>query len=77
MPPGLAEHLPILLGAGALTVGGIISVLKGYKWLLREIRDAISEALSHHEQRESDWQGRIERRLDAIEAKMDELRGRF
>ena len=54
-------------------MSGIVSVLKGYKWLAREIREAISDALAHHEAREGDWQKAVEERLGRLEAKVDSL----
>lgn len=69
----LGEHLPVLLGSGALAAGGVMGVIRGYKWLLKEIRAAITEALEHHQETESEWQRGIERRLDAIEEKVDRL----
>jgi hypothetical protein len=73
MSPEVAGYLPITLGAGAVIVGGIISVVKGYRWLITEIRAAITEALDHHTEVEAGWQREIERRLDAIESKVDRL----
>ena len=73
MHPELASYFPWFAGALGLTVSGIVTVLKGYKWLLGEIRQVIVEQLGHHEARESEWQKGIERRLDVIEQKVDAL----
>ena len=73
MPPGLPEHIPLLVAAGALTVSGIIGVVKGYKWLLKEIREAITDSLANHERVEEEWQKVIEHRLEDIESKVDAL----
>lgn len=73
MTADVAGYLPITLGAGAVIVAGIVSIIKGYRWLVGEIREVINEAMSRHEQIESTWQREIERRLDVIEAKVDRL----
>lgn len=73
MNPGVAEHLPIVIGALGVLGAGVISIVKGYRWLLSEIREAISDAMKHHEGVEGEWQKAIERRLEAIENKVDRL----
>lgn len=73
MPPGLSEHLPIIIGAGTLTVGGIVTVLKGWKAFLGEVRSVVSDAMRNHEAIEAAWQKAIEERLDRLETKVDRL----
>lgn len=63
----------VVVGVLGVIVSGVISAIKGYKWLIAEIRKAITEALEHHTEVEGEWQREIERRLEAIEAKMDKF----
>ena len=73
MQPEIVAHLPWVIGAGAVTVSAIGVVIKGYRWLLSEIRTAITEAIEHHTEVEAQWQREIERRLDQIESKVDRI----
>lgn len=70
---GTLEHMPYFLGALVLMTTGLVSVLKGYRWLITEIRSAIAEALAHHQEVESTWQKAIEDRLGSIEEKIERL----
>ena len=66
-------HLPVVAGIGAVVLGGIIGVLKGYRWLLAEIKTVITAAIEHHTEVERTWQHEIERRLTVIESKVDRI----
>ena len=41
MEPQIVQHLPWVIAAGAVTVSGIITVVKGYRWFIAEIRAAL------------------------------------
>lgn len=73
MEPQIAEHLPILAGAGALTVSVIVGVIRGYRWFLSQVREVITEAMRSHEAKEGEWQRAIGERLDRLEEKVDRL----
>lgn len=73
MNPEIVEHAPIILGALSLMLGGVIGVIKGYRWFLDEIRTAINTAIDRHSEAEAVWQREVERRLGSLESKMDRL----
>lgn len=73
MDANVVQHLPFVIGALGVLGAGVISIVKGYRWLLSEIRSAITDAMAHHEHVEGEWQRDIERRLEAIENKVDRL----
>lgn len=73
MDLGQLGALPLTLGA-LVTMGGLaVSVIKGYRWFLGQVKEVVSEALQTHEEKESAWQEEVKRRLDAIEEKVDRL----
>ena len=73
MQQEIAHLLPYILAAGAVTVGGITAILKGYKAVVAEIREVVGFELRSHTESERGWQEEIERRLGRVESKLDEL----
>lgn len=73
MDANVVQHLPFVIGALGVVGAGVISIVKGYRWLLSEIRSAIKDEMAGHEKTEGAWQKAIERRLEAIESKVDRL----
>lgn len=68
------DTLPLTLGALVFMISAIVGVVKGYRWLLNEIRASVLDAMLTHEAKEKIWQDEVTRRLGVIEDAVRDVR---
>ena len=76
MSPFVIEHWPLLALGAALLSGGIgaaVGIIRAYRGLLDTIREIVKSALDSHTREEASWQREVNRRLERIETKVEDL----